>query len=411
MSLLQKKAPVSQPVHANRVLSSTKPDAGAEIVDALLGPVLVDQPVIFVFEGSIERLHAQSIWNWLARDVEPALHEESRSILGEGKNIQDRITLSNKIARLISTSLSFARDNAEFSRRIKIQLGGDEVFERLNFVENVLRHQQLMCKAMAFGQAINGVRDLNSLKLALQAFPVEDPKISAIMMHAAMGQVCEPNRLVSAVTDLAEGETQKAITRAGFAPIVEALIAHAQNQLTHFSDSYARFVDVDMNCRALEKYHRLIRALKCITDNDKKCDWAFKVGLLVRKMSELIEPRLMRVNSDVGQSLRKPRVGPDSLDADLLLDALNGLYLLAAAREALDALALNSVVSNLWNEVGSALEILIGRNLEAFRDAPDNEIVAQRLETGIKMAEIRFNPEYASILERARDGAARRTET
>jgi hypothetical protein len=35
--------------------------------------------------------------------------------------------------------------------------------------------------------------------------------------------------------------------------------------------------------------------------------------------------------------------------------------------------------------------------------------VRERLEAGIKMAEIRYNAEYADILRRARDNAGRRT--
>ena len=34
---------------------------------------------------------------------------------------------------------------------------------------------------------------------------------------------------------------------------------------------------------------------------------------------------------------------------------------------------------------------------------------AERLEAGIKMAELRFNQEYADVLRRARDAAGRRT--
>lgn len=410
MSLFQKKSPAVKSTR-KKIASPTKNKVDSRaIIDALLGPVLVDPPVIFIFDGALERKHAQAIWEWLARDIEPSLVAEANAALSTNAKVQDRIVLATKVARLISTSRSFAKDNLEFSRRIQIQLGGEEVYNRLEHMENIFRNQQLLSKAVAFGQAINGVREQNSLKLALQAFPVDDPKVSSVMMHAAIGQVNEPNRLVTVIIDLSGGHTQNAITKAGYAATIEALIAHAQNQISFFADSYERYIDIDMNCRALDRYHRLIRALSSITENDKKCDWAFKVGLLIRKMSELIEPRLTKVNADVRQSLRKSRIGADSLDADLLLDALNGLYLLSAAREALDTLALNSIVNNLWNEIGSALEILIGRNLEAFREAPQNEIVAQRLDSGIKMAEIRFNPEYATILTRARDGASKRSD-
>ena len=48
------------------------------------------------------------------------------------------------------------------------------------------------------------------------------------------------------------------------------------------------------------------------------------------------------------------------------------------------------------------------RNLESYRQNPADRITAQRLEAGIKMAELRFNAEYADVLRRAKESADRR---
>ncbi len=376
-----------------------------EIIESFLGPVLVNAPVFFSSDGAIERSEVRAVWTWLVRDVDENLQSEAIGTLSAEASARARGSFCNKVAKMIASTIEAARENEEFARRVQIQLGGQQVFDRLPQIEQAFRNQQLLAKAVAFGQAINGVRDDASLKLALESFPVDDPAVTALMMQAALGMVRNPNRLVGVVVELSDGETQNAITRAGYAPVIEAILAHAQNQIFHFTDAGGTFADIDLICRAMERYHRMVRALLSITEGDKGSRWAEKVAILVREMSELIEPRLARIDADVRQSLRKPRSGPDRLDTDMLLDALNGLYLLAAAREARDALALNSLISTLWSDVGKVLEILVSRNLEAFKQEPDNDIVAHRLNTGIKMAEIRFNPEYADILVRARDGA------
>ncbi len=379
-----------------------------KIVESLLGPVLSDNCEHFQPAGVIQRSAAIAVWTWLVRDADKDLNEEALAAIDAGANPQEKSRLSLKVANLIATGISDAKQNADIARRIQIQLGGQETFDRLQYIETAFRHQQLLSKSVAFGQAINGVRDDSSLKLALQTFPVEDPIVAALMMHAAVGQVQKPNRLVSVVLELSDGDTQRAITASGFAPIVEGLIAHAQSQLTYFTMTQTRFADMDLICRSLDRYHRLIRAVTSITENDKTSAWAQAVSNLIRHMSELIEPRLLKVEIDIRQSLRKARSGPDRLDSDLLFDALNGLYLLASVREALDSLALNSLVKGLWSDIGKALEVLISRNLDAYRQDPENDILAERLNTGIKMAEIRFNPEYADIMARARDGATKR---
>ncbi len=383
-------------------------DGSGEIVELLLGPLLVNSPVLFVSDGAIERQHAHAVWTWLLRDVDKSLTGQAHLLSTGDSHDNSLADFALHIAGLIAQARETNEKNPDAARRFQIQLGGEIVHERLPIIEAALRNFLLIEKAVAYGRAINGVTDENSLKLALQTFPMDDPGVASLMMHAALGQIANPVRLVWAVTEISGGQTQNAVTRSGFAPVIIALLAHAQNQISLFASSNTRFSDIDLICRGLARYHRFIRAVSNITQNDKSCEWSQMVASIVRKMSELIEPRLIKVDSDIRQALRKPRTGPDIVDPNLQLDALNGLYLLAAVREALDSLALNSLVNRLWSEVGQALEVLIERNLDMFRKSPDSEFAAKRLDTSIKMAKIRFNPEYAGIIIRARDGVAKR---
>jgi len=378
-----------------------------EIVKALIGPVLVQQPVLFPSQGAIDCEHAISVWTWLVRDVDPSLSQQAQNALSSQGNQEKRVALCTKTADLIARKIIEAKENADLDRRLTIQLGGEVVRARLGQIKTAFKYYQLLPKAVAFGRAINGLRDENALKLALKSFPVNDPDVAALMMHAAVAQITNPNRLLCVILDLSGSQTQAALTRSGFAPIIEAMIAHAQNQLWVFNRSFGIFADIDLVCQSLERYHRLVRAISPITEGDNNSQWAGKVSGLIRRMSELIEPNLTSVDAHIRQALRKPRAGPDRVDSDLLLEALNGSYLLVAVREARDSLALNSILNNVWNETGKALEVLVARNLEAFRQQPESDMVAQRLNAGIKMAEVRFNPEYADILKRARDGAGR----
>ena len=60
-----------------------------------------------------------------------------------------------------------------------------------------------------------------------------------------------------------------------------------------------------------------------------------------------------------------------------------------------------------WSQSGEALELQLQRNLDLIRQNPADPIIAKRLDAGIKMAEVRFNPEYAETLRRARASAER----
>jgi hypothetical protein len=125
--------------------------------------------------------------------------------------------------------------------------------------------------------------------------------------------------------------------------------------------------------------------------------------MLVSAASERIEPHLRNVVPDVSRALRKTPGATDRVDSDQMLAAFNGVYLLATVRECRDSLALNALFDQTWAQVGTALEQQIERNLEALRQNAADPVAAERLKGGLKMAELRFNSEYADMMRRAQE--------
>ena len=133
------------------------------------------------------------------------------------------------------------------------------------------------------------------------------------------------------------------------------------------------------------------------------------LSAITKQVSDRIEPRLRDVVSDINQAMRRGREGSDRLDNDRILAAINGVYLLATIRECRDSLALNALFEQAWSQTGQALEVHLQRNLDLIRQHPADPVIGTRLDAGIKMAEVRFNAEYADTLKRARAAAERRS--
>jgi hypothetical protein len=214
--------------------------------------------------------------------------------------------------------------------------------------------------------------------------------------------VTNPGRLMTAVTRIAGGATEMAIERAGFGPLIEALLAHAQNQLPVLMQ-WGSFADFDLTCRAIDRFNRLLRAVTGYVELTRLSRWSGAVGALVGAASERIEPQLRNVVPDVSRALRKTPGGIDRVDSDQMLAAFNGVYLLSTVRECRDSLALNALFDQIWSQTGTALEQQIERNLEALRQNPADAVAAERLKGGIKMAELRFSAEYAEMMRRAHE--------
>ena len=272
---------------------------------------------------------------------------------------------------------------------------------------SALRGRPLLPKATAFGKAINAIGEDSALGTALQSMPLNDPPLAALLFHAALAQIANPTRLITTVIKLSGNASEAAVERSGFSPVVDAMLAHAQNQL-HLLQPTGPFADIDLICRGLERFHRLIRSLTGYIEFERGSPWAAALSGLTKQVSDRIEPRLREVVPDLNQALRRGRdAASDHLDNDKILAAINGVYLLTTVRDCRDSMALNAVFDQAWSQSAEALEMHLQRNLELIRQNPADSIIAARLDAGIKMAEVRFNKEYADTLRRARASAER----
>ena len=321
--------------------------------------------------------------------------------------VQALDALLPELLKRARAALAQAGGSREAERRLTAQLGGEDALARLPMVLNVLRSRALLDKAQGFGRAINGLTDDAALVGALQSMPLQDQATTALLMQAAVGQVANPTRLVAAVLRIAGAPTEAAIERVGLAPVIDAVLAHAQSQIPPLVQM-GPFADVDLFCRAVDRFHRLIRSVNGFIEFTRNGRRAMILAALTRAVAERVEPRMRDVGPDVNTAVGRARYGADRLDPDLLLSALNGLYVLASVRDARDSLALNAAFDQTWAQVGQALEVHIQRNLEILRQTPDDSATQQRLDAAIKMAELRFNADYADVLRRAKETAEKR---
>jgi len=376
-----------------------KPFAG--LIDALL----VEAPVLYEFGGSILREDAEAAWIWAIRDVCPDLMPSDAAERGVVASDIEPV-LPEMLTRM-REALGRIKDDHEARRRLVAQLGDEDKIDRLPVVINALRARSLLGKAQALGKAANNFGDEAALATTLETMPLQDGALVAFLFHAMIGEVTNPTKFTSAALMLAGNAREETILRSGYGPLVDAMLAHAQNQLHRLQPSGA-FVDIDLTCSAIERFHRLVRALTGYIEFGRNSRWALVLSAITKQVSEHVEPRLNELVPDIHQGLRRPREGVDRLDDDRLLAALNGMYLLATVRDCRESLALNASFDMAWSQSGEALDMHFARNLDLLRQNPDDAIVNKRLDMAIKLSELRFNAEYALTLQRARAAIEKR---
>jgi hypothetical protein len=373
-------------------------------------PVLVQEPAMFIFEGSITRKDMSAIWRWLSRDVAPDLAVSLQDAATDGESPES--VLDAALPQLIAdvrAAVAAAKTSGLDERKFIAQLGGEEVYERLPHLVNILRCRPLIGKAQALGRSSNAQTDEAALGAALQGMPLKNAGMVSVLFHTLVGESAHPSRLISSIIAIAGSAKEAAVRRSGFGPLVEAILAHAQNQVSLISQQNGAFVDAEVVCDAVTRFHRLIRAITGYLELERGARWSHLASEITKTMAQRIEPRLREVSVDVSQSLRKAREGVDRVDSDRLQAALTGIQLLTAVRDARESLALNALFDKIWIETGQNLETLIDRNLEVYKQNPSDTNTAERLNMGIKMAELRFNAEYADVLRRAQEVIEKRT--
>lgn len=373
----------------------------------MIDAVLVDEPVPYAFAGSVVREGAMAAWIWVVRDLCPDLLSAQAVENGTLRPLDIEPAMPEILVRAKKAQDQFDSDN-EAMRRFRAQFGRDNAREELSVVMAALRARSLLGKAQSFGKAVNSIGEDGALGVALQSMPLGDPQMAALMFHAAVGQVANPTRLITAVIKLSGNAKEASLARNGFAPLIDACLAHAQNQLNTLQ-LVGPFADIDLVCRSLDRFHRLVRALTGYVEFERGSRTTQVLSTVTKMVSERVEPRLKEVVTDLNQAMRRPREGADRIDNDRMLAAMNGVYLLSAVRDCRDSLALNAVFDQAWSQTGQALELHIQRNLDLLRQMPGDAMTGLRLDAAIKMAEVRFNAEYAETLKRARIAAERRS--
>lgn len=385
-------------------------DAGKDAFMAALDGIIVDPPVPHAFAGAIERETAAKIWTWMARDIADDEAARLADAIDSGADpVEAFDLLLPDILEKLKANAVAEKDDRELERRNSIQMGGEEARQRLAAVIMAMRRRPLLAQAGKFGVAVGSISDEAAMATALQSISITNPLTRALWMQVMVGHMANPSRAMAAAVGIAGGNGETRITNAGYGALVEAVLSHAQSQIGKLASQPNLFSDVDFSCKAIDRFHRLMRAINYTLEIERRSVWGTIITDLTARLSERLERPMKEITLNVTQALRRPRDGNDRVDADDVLAALNGLYLLMTVRKCRDSLAVNALLDQAWADTGQTVEVLVTRALDMYRAAPGDPVARERLDAGIKMAEIRFNPEYADILRRARDGAERRT--
>ncbi|MEO8883123.1 MAG: hypothetical protein ABI377_06905, partial [Devosia sp.] len=92
--------------------------------------LIVDDPVTFKFAGAVSRAEAEAVWVWLVRDLAPDLIDSDSDLTGTAA-VAALQAITPTLLQRATHVMQGADADREAERRVRGQLGGSEVWQRL----------------------------------------------------------------------------------------------------------------------------------------------------------------------------------------------------------------------------------------------------------------------------------------
>ena len=368
-----------------------------------LGPVLTDS-VPLIENASLSRDHLHKFWDWAQRDLEPDLIAELNEMLGADNAPSER-EFDNAVRNLVSTIaplINGAQDDDELKRRLTIQIGGHDVFETVEVLLMVVNYLPFIQSGYMLASELNTAEDVETFSYALEhsQFPSDETK--KFWCVGFVAGVAKIELLANAIAAHIFDKNDSSVRSTGYGEYVDAFIIEAQKQIEVIERQSGIFRDVDLICRAISRFHHVARCLQFNLDLPKSTLWVRQLEQLTSRAASALNSRFGEVVSEVNKVLR-PAHGTSrtSIDPSEVLQAYNGLYILAATRAARESLALNAAVERAWREVGRALEVMVDRIFDHYKLVVGSDpFAAAQVDVAIKFCSIRFGDDYAAVLKR-----------
>ncbi len=298
----------------------------------------------------------------------------------------------------------------EHKRRLTIQLGGYDVYGAFPLIVLAFKHFEQLNAAKALAKHIKQYETKEEFSNLVETIELPSGPEQKLWCTALVHEMAWPGKFMLGVLDHCYGETEQTVRKSGYGAYGDAMVVNLQQLVDTIEEQAGLFGDIDLMCLAIDRFHRIARVLHYYLDLGKSSQWNHCIEILTGRAAKALEKRLSEVVTNVTNVLRTPAQNAQTLfTTDKVLNAYNSVYLLDAARNAKESLAVNTTVDRAWNELGKALEVLVDRALIEQKAAPFADSLAiAKVDIAIKLCAIRFGPDYAQIMVKNKENIEQR---
>src|SRR4029077_18060722 len=389
---------------------------------APLEPFLVDDAPERKHRGRIPRACLDPIWTFICRDLMPKeakkyVEQVQLMLAGNETNGAEQIARSfqDLTEQRLRDCFAAIRSDEKARRRVAGQIGTPHALEDVRELAAILRARDALgVIGSRPAQTISNLGDeqLDNVKALLDSPIGCHRDVFLYTLLLVMNRLGSSWQLIRLAIHAAASDEAAHIAGTPFAVAVDVVLADLDRMIANLRDTL-KSERGDEIARLLKEIHDAARALHTEIDLPSDSAWGRQLGASRAAVAKLLQAEIETVPDDV-RRLVAPR-SPKEARADAALDdgdvaeIETKLVLTAACRNYAAELAISEttrrVTSELQNYFDSGTQVLLDR----LRTAPPAERTFRQsqVDAAVKFCAKLFGAEYASLLAKAADIAAK----
>jgi len=370
--------------------------------------------------GRIARASLDPIWRWICRDLmmreARAYSDQVQLLLGANeKNGADQIAraFQDMAEQRLRECLATIKSDEKAFKRVAGQIGTPHAIDEVRELASILRARDALgVVGSRLPASISNLagEQLENVKALLDSPVGRHRDVFLYALLIVMNRLGAPWQLIRLAIHAAVSDTAEHIAATPFAIAVDVVLGDLERIVTNLRDA-VKLADGEEVSRLLKDFHDAARALHTEIELPPDSTWGRQLASARAQVASLLEGEIESLPGQVRRLLR-PRNGRDAiapLDSMDVDDVDAKLALLVACRTYAGELAVSEVTRRVHSELQSYFDNGTDVLLERLRISPPPEraLRQSQVDAAIRFCAKLFGTEYASLLGRAADVAAK----
>nr|WP_319516516.1 hypothetical protein [uncultured Cohaesibacter sp.] len=356
------------------------------------------------------------IWNWIKRDIATPEHIQKLAIDCAELEKQEISKLSAEICAdlvaSIKARMKVVSRELGGEQKLANHLGGEVVYKDLLDVlisaERLMPLKPILSRMPKEVVSWSNPEGDEAYKL-ISRYVQQAPLRTSWLFSAVSRKLPSPRLRIQLATKLSGSDDAIQVAATVYAPAVQQLLSEMDVHVAAVEERLREFSGLNDALNHLRSWNTLAKAISVELEVPNQTTWGKLLTEMKKKMSRLLKSDIESTPGLVRKALRAPKSGdPESVDSNLIADAVRASKIFHQAELAKDSLAMNGPIAEARKELDQSFEILTESLVERTRQAVGQDIEAlEKLNVAaLDIAKHLFDADFADSLGRQLKAAA-----